>query len=78
MFNQSLQLLQQGLDESGDYCEVDLGPPNGSSTQELEEHPWFWGWMSREDCERRLETEGEVGNFVVRINAMGDYIMSFW
>jgi len=66
---------QGGQNKSG---MAHLGPLDESNTQELEEYPWFWGWMSREDCERRLHTEGEVGNVVVRINAMGDYIMSFW
>ena len=64
---------QWGQDTSGI---AHLGPIDESSTQELEGYPWFWGWMSREDCERRLHAEGEVGNFVVRINAMGDYVMS--
>ena len=72
----SLLLMQQGQEDSDDYSEADLGPLDGSSTQQLEEYPWVWGWMSREDCERKLHAEGEVGNFVVRINAMGDYVMS--
>ena len=46
--------------------------------EELENYRWFWGSMSRRDCEDRLRVEGEVGNFVVRINATGNYVMSFW
>ena len=46
--------------------------------EELENYGWFWGCMSRQDCEKKLQSEGKVGNFVVRINARGYYIMSFW
>ena len=66
-----------------DHCEDDSNDGNTndadtSDTQQLEGYLWFWGWMSREDCEKRLRAEGEVGHFVVRINAMGEYVMSFW
>lgn len=46
--------------------------------EELDNYGWFWGCMSRQDCEKKLQSEGKVGNFVVRINASGNYIMSFW
>ena len=46
--------------------------------EELDNYAWFWGCMSRQDCEKKLQSEGKVGNFVVRINANGNYIMSFW
>lgn len=39
---------------------------------------WFWGTMSRQDCEDELKERGEIGNFVVRVNANGHHIMSFW
>ena len=46
--------------------------------EELENYRWFWSCMSRQECEKKLKSEGKVGNFVIRINANGDYIMSFW
>jgi len=46
--------------------------------EELENYRWFWGCMSRQECENKLKSEGKVGNFVIRINASGDFIMSFW
>jgi hypothetical protein len=39
---------------------------------------WFWGTMSRQECEDKLKEKGEIGNFVVRVNANGHHIMSFW
>ncbi len=47
-------------------------------SEELENYKWFWGHMNRSDCERRLHMEGEVGNFVVRINADGNLVFSLW
>ena len=46
--------------------------------EELDNYGWFWGCMTRQECEKKLQSEGKVGNFVVRINASGNYIMSFW
>ena len=46
--------------------------------EELENYKWFWGHMNRKDCEEQLRAEGNVGNFVIRVNATGNYIMSFW
>ena len=34
--------------------------------------------MSRQDCEKKLKEEGDIGNFVIRINANGRYILSLW
>ena len=39
---------------------------------------WYWGCMSRTDCADKLRTEGSLGNFVVRMNANGHYVMSLW
>ena len=39
---------------------------------------WFWHYMSRQDCEKKLRDEGKIGNFAIRINANGHYIMSLW
>ncbi len=47
-------------------------------SKELEKYKWFWGHMNRSECERRLHMEGEVGNFVVRINADGNLVFSLW
>ena len=46
--------------------------------EELENYKWFWGHMNRKDCEEQLRAEGNIGNFVIRVNATGNYIMSFW
>ncbi len=50
---------------------------NGGS-EELENYVWFWGHMNRSECERRLHMEGKLGNFVVRINADGSFVLSVW
>ena len=46
--------------------------------EELENYKWFWGHMNRKDCEEQLRAEGNVGNFVIRVDATGHYIMSLW
>ncbi|XP_064390037.1 uncharacterized protein LOC135337940 isoform X3 [Halichondria panicea] len=45
---------------------------------DYEECKWFWGKASRQEAERRLLSEGKVGNFIVRINASGHYVMTYW
>ena len=45
---------------------------------DLSLYTWYWGVTSRQDCEMMLQEKGVVGNFVVRMNDRGDYIMSFW
>lgn len=47
-------------------------------SEELCNYQWFWGPMGRADCENRLTQTGKCGNFVVRVNASGDFVMSFW
>ena len=39
---------------------------------------WYWGQMSRDECSKELMDRGKIGNFVVRKNDRGDYVMSFW
>ena len=39
---------------------------------------WYWGQMSRDECGKELMDRGKIGNFVVRKNDRGDYVMSFW
>ena len=55
---------------------------NRSVTQEEEEdlmrYQWYWGPMNRSSCEQELKAKGKVGNFVVRKNDSGYFIMSFW
>ena len=49
-----------------------------SSTQhcELEGYSWFWGSIGKEECEQKLQTEGAVGNFIVRISGSEKYVIS--
>ena len=77
--HKTAQLLQGKDDHPDDDSNGgDTNDAKTSGTQQLEGYLWFWGWMSREYCEKKLRTEGEVGHFVVRINAKGEYVMSFW
>jgi hypothetical protein len=46
--------------------------------EDLSLYDWYWGQMSREECGRELMERGKIGNFVVRKNDRGDYVMSFW
>ena len=39
---------------------------------------WFWGYMNRGDTEKKLYYEGNMGDFVVRLNANKDLVMSLW
>ncbi len=50
----------------------------GVDEEELSRHDWYWGEMTRDDCTKALKDKGNVGNFVVRKNNRGDYVMSFW
>lgn len=55
---------------------VEVNDP--AEEEELNNYTWYWGSMKRPECEKKLQEEGLVGNFVVRLNARGEYIMSFW
>lgn len=44
----------------------------------LAKYKWFWGFMNRGDCEIKLYNEGEMGNFVVRLNSNQRLILSLW
>ena len=46
--------------------------------EELDKYQWYWGHMSRADSEAKMKEEGELGNFAIRVNASGYYIMTFW
>ena len=46
--------------------------------EELDNYQWFWGDMNRADSEVKMKAEGEVGNFAIRVNASGHYVMTFW
>jgi hypothetical protein len=46
--------------------------------EELDNYKWFWGEMNRADSETMMRAEGEVGNFAIRVNANGHYVMTFW
>ena len=46
--------------------------------EELDNYEWFWGDMNRVDSEARIKEEGEVGNFAIRVNANGHFVMTFW
>ena len=49
-----------------------------SDWNSLVQYKWFWGYMSRGDCEIKLYNEGKIGDFVIRINSNGQLIMSLW
>ncbi len=63
---------------------IDTSQPtssNGNSVideDELSRYDWYWGEMTRDDCTVSLKERGMVGNFVVRKNNRGDFVMSFW
>ena len=46
--------------------------------EDLGRYDWYWGPMSRDECEKSLKEKGQIGNFVVRKNDRGNYVMSFW
>ena len=46
--------------------------------EDLSKYDWFWGPMSRDECAKELQERGQIGNFIVRKNDRGDYVMSFW
>ena len=46
--------------------------------EELENYLWFWGAMNRADSEAKMREVGEIGNFAIRINASGRFVMTFW
>lgn len=46
--------------------------------EELDDYTWFWGHMNRAESEAKMKKVGVVGNFAIRINATGCYIMTFW
>ena len=54
-------------------------PNHTSATKEkLEKYGWFWGNISRSQSEKKMTEEGKVGNFSIRINADGYYVMTLW
>ena len=46
--------------------------------EELDNYKWFWGNMNRADSEAKMKAEGKIGNFAIRVNATGSYVMTFW
>jgi hypothetical protein len=46
--------------------------------EELDNYQWYWGHMNRVDSEARMKAEGSVGNFAIRVNASGHFVMTFW
>lgn len=60
----------KGLEETSAYEESDW--------DFLVQMTWFWGFMNRGDCEKKLYNEGELGDFVVRLNANQQLVMSLW
>jgi hypothetical protein len=44
----------------------------------LAQKKWFWGFMNRGDCERKLYSEGKMGDFIIRLNSKQQLIMSLW
>ena len=65
---------QKGHSDGG--CFEGRGNQNGH--ENMHNYSWFWDTLSRTETENKLQTEGKVGNFVVRINAEGSYVMSVW
>ena len=46
--------------------------------EELDNYKWFWSHMNRGDSEAKMKAEGKIGNFAIRVNATGSYVMTFW
>ncbi len=44
----------------------------------LDGYSWYWGPMSREECEQKLRAEGAIGNIVVRVNNGKQLVISCW
>ena len=63
--------------DGGRFSERD---PTGSTNglENLNNYSWYWDSMSRQDAEKKLEEEGKVGNFIVRLNLEGTYVMTVW
>lgn len=66
---------QQSLSADGATAHKTSAP---MEDEDLGRFTWYWGVTSRADCEAMLKEKGVVGNFVVRMNDRGDFIMSFW
>ena len=49
-----------------------------SDWDDLVQLVWFWGYMNRGDCERKLYNEGSMGDFVVRLNSNQQLVVSLW
>jgi len=49
-----------------------------TNEMDYEKCKWYWGNVPRQEAEKRLLSEGKRGNFIVRINANGYYVMTYW
>ena len=47
-------------------------------SEKLDYYQWFWGDMSRVDCVAKMREKGDVGNFAIRVNASGHFVMTLW
>ena len=46
--------------------------------ESLVQSKWFWGYMNRGDTEKKLYTEGKMGDFIIRLNSNQQLVMSVW
>lgn len=63
---------------SADGCVMRRPTLDEEEEEDLVRYEWYWGPMSREECGRQLKERGQIGNFIVRKNDRGDFVMSFW
>lgn len=74
----SVKRNKPGSSHSDGGCFERKSTGSSSNLENLNSYPWFWGSMSRQDAQKKLEEEGKVGNFIVRLNAEGTYVMTVW
>ena len=51
---------------------------NERDWETLVNYIWFWGYLNRGDCERKLYSEGRIGDFIVRLNSNQQLVISLW
>ncbi|XP_019852537.1 PREDICTED: uncharacterized protein LOC100638682 [Amphimedon queenslandica] len=76
--NTAVKLTKQSNSADGSFMHGQSSQSIDEEEDDLSRYDWYWGPMSRDECERSLKEKGQIGNFVVRKNDRGSYIMSFW
>lgn len=75
--NTAVKLTKQSNSADGSFMHKADQLPD-EDEDDLHRYEWYWGEMSREECGKNLKEKGEIGNFVVRKNDRGNFVMSFW